>query len=276
MNKKQLFILVLLISFSTTVFPWGENGHKLINSRAIELLPLQMNDFLNWKDFISEHSVDADNRKSIDHSEGIKHYIDIDFYKEFLAGKMIQDKAELDSLYGAETVNNMGTLPWATLNTYFNLINSLKEKNKDSVLIYAADLGHYVADGHQPMHTLVNYNGQLTNQKGIHARYEIFMFDKHLDELNNLGSAANVKALDNPLNFIFNYIFDANSVSPVLFSADAASSNLAGGVESDEYYRLLWFKTSYITKIQVQKAAEDFASLLYSAWLTAGKPGFND
>jgi hypothetical protein len=36
----------------------------------------------------------------------------------------------------------------------------------------AADIGHYVADMHQPLHLTRNYNGQLTGNYGIHARYE--------------------------------------------------------------------------------------------------------
>jgi hypothetical protein len=29
------------------------------------------------------------------------------------------------------------------------------------------DLGHYIADGHMPLHTSDNHDGQNTNQKGI-------------------------------------------------------------------------------------------------------------
>ena len=40
------------------------------------------------------------------------------------------------------------------------------------ILKNASDLGHYVADAHVPLHTSLNYNGQLTGQKGIHAFWE--------------------------------------------------------------------------------------------------------
>ena len=42
----------------------------------------------------------------------------------------------------------------------------------DDVLRTAADLGHYLADAHVPLHTTGNYNGQRTNQTGIHALWE--------------------------------------------------------------------------------------------------------
>ena len=44
--------------------------------------------------------------------------------------------------------------------------------NLEDVLRTAADLGHYLADAHVPLHTTGNYNGQRTNQTGIHALWE--------------------------------------------------------------------------------------------------------
>jgi len=36
----------------------------------------------------------------------------------------------------------------------------------------SAEIGHYIADAHVPLHTTENYNGQLTGQDGIHAFWE--------------------------------------------------------------------------------------------------------
>ena len=52
-------------------------------------------------------------------------------------------------------------------------MKAFKEKDKDKVLLYASDLAHYVGDGHQPLHATINYNGQLSDQKG-------FIFDMRL------------------------------------------------------------------------------------------------
>ena len=40
------------------------------------------------------------------------------------------------------------------------------------VLFLATDLGHYIANAHVPLHTTLNYNGQLSNQSGFHAFWE--------------------------------------------------------------------------------------------------------
>ncbi len=36
----------------------------------------------------------------------------------------------------------------------------------------SAEFGHYIADACVPLHTTSNYNGQLTDQVGIHAFWE--------------------------------------------------------------------------------------------------------
>ena len=52
------------------------------------------------------------------------------------------------------------------------LTNAFKEKNFSRIMKLSAEIGHYIADAHVPLHTNSNHNGQLTNQKGIHAFWE--------------------------------------------------------------------------------------------------------
>ena len=272
--KIKLFILLFLTTGLS--FPWGDKGHKLIANKAVELLKEKIKNIEQYQDYITEHSVDPDTRKDQDKTEGPKHYIDIDFYKEFLEGRMIQDKDQLISLYGDSVVTKMGLLPWATLETLKNLTKAFKEKNRDKVLIYTSDMAHYVGDAHQPMHTILNYDGQFTNQKGVHARYEIYMVNKYIDELSDGTKGFEVVYVKEPLDYIFNYISDSNSLSEVLFAADKFAASKAGSMESDEYLELLWFKTKYITGIQFEEAYNSLASLIYTAWVDAGEPSFSE
>ena len=270
--KIFLFAVLLPVGF---IYSWGAKGHHVINKKAVELLPKEMDSFKVWKDYLAEHASDADIRRKTDKAEAPRHYIDIDFYKEFLNGNMIENEDELISKYGDSLVTANGILPWATLETLNNLTEAFKEKNRDKILIYAADLGHYVADGHQPMHTTVNYNGQLTDQKGVHFRYEVDMVDRHIDTLEQITDSSNINYVENPLPFIFNYISNANSVNVVLLDADKLAHQESGSTESDEYYKIMWLRTRYVTEIQFKTAEEDLASLFYTAWVNAGKPTFN-
>ncbi len=278
MKNKLLIVSIILsniIFFASSTFPWGDKGHKLISKKSVLYLPVEMKNYTKWASYLEEHAPDPDNRKRDDKSEAPKHFIDIDFYKEFLSGKMVKDEDSLIAKYGKEEVAKQGLLPWATLETLKNLTQAFKSKDKELALKYAADLGHYVADGHQPMHTCMNYNGQLTDQKGIHARYEITMVDDHLKELEDSFDPQPVKRVKNPKDFIFNYIANANSICNSLMDADNFAFKQAKARSGAEYYDLMWFRTKYVTEIQFDKAAEDFAALLYTAWVNGGKPSFS-
>jgi hypothetical protein len=45
-------------------------------------------------------------------------------------------------------------------------------------LIVAGTMGHYVADLSQPLHVTENYDGQMTEQKGIHGHFEDTLVDE--------------------------------------------------------------------------------------------------
>ena len=271
-----LFVLLFFLIPSEKLFAWGETGHRIINRKAVDYFPPEMAAFKAWRDYLGEHASDPDIRRRTDKSEAPRHFIDIDYYKEFLLGKMIENEDSLISIYGLKTVTKVGLLPWATLDTFNNLIKAFKDRDGDKAMSLASDLGHYVADGHQPMHTVVNYNGQLTNQKGVHVRYESEMINRYQDELENSFGDCHISQVKDPLKFIFGYISSSNSVCDVLFDADALATKEAGSITSDEYYRLMWFRTKYITEVQFNKAAQDIAALIYTAWVDAGRPDFSE
>ncbi len=257
---------------SLIIYGWGGKGHKTISAFAMKLLPAEMKFSDQLKSAITEHSVDPDNRKRDDKTEGPKHFIDIDYYKEFADGIVIMSRDTLNKLYNEEVVTQQGILPWATEETFFKLVNAFKEKNKENVLLYASDLAHYVADGHQPLHATVNYNGQLTLQKGIHSRYEIDMVDKYLNVIQNSFEEIKPYYIKYVKDYIFDYIVEANNYVEMILSADKYASGKTGGTFDKEYYRLLWFKTKYVTISEINSAALCLSSLIYTAWVDAGKP----
>lgn len=275
-SKQQIALLTLIYFFINlnVAYSWGREAHKLINSRAVESLPDEMSLVKTWSEYLGEHASDADIRRDtkVDKDEWPRHFIDIDYYAEFLNGNMTQDKNQLISIYGEETVTKMGLLPWATFESYNRLVQSFIEKNRDKVLIFAADLGHYVGDGHQPFHTMLNYDGQLTDQKGIHGRYESEMVNRYIDQIKSSIKVQSVEYIRDPLNYIFEYLTVSNSVAPIIFNADQLAFKQAESHGNSNYYRLMWFRTKYITIDLVSNASGILASLIYSAWVDAGKP----
>ncbi len=132
-----------------------------------------------------------------------------------------------------------------------------------------SDLCHYVADGHQPQHVTLNYNGQLTGQKGVHFRYEITMFDKYeLFWRNNLKTNSPKKITNNKLDFIFDYLFYSNEKLPVIMNADKELLDTNNNYSEQDYSKL-FIKTKDTTLDLLQKSIDNLSSLLYTAWIEA-------
>ena len=270
--KFKILFFVLFTMITAQLFSWGGLGHEVITRLAIEGLPNEMNFIKENVQYLCNHSTDPDKRKSEDPAERNKHYIDIDRYEEFSVGEMITDKAELIELYGDEIVDKMGILPWNTIEVLNNLTIAMKENNKEDILFYAADLAHYVADAHQPQHNILNYNGKLTDQRGIHQRYEIDLIDSNLVELQaNITPIIFIHVIE-PLQFVFDYCTQSNSFAGLIEQADLYALKYSESEYNEKYFNIFWFRTKFMTFHQFSNAAEDLASMYYTAWVNAGKP----
>ena len=89
-----------------------------------------------------------------------------------------------------DTLLAYGIVPWHIQKVYNRLVKAFEEKDIDYILKNSADLGHYVSDAHVPLHTTENYNGQLTNQKGIHAFWESRLPELFADDYDYLVGTA--------------------------------------------------------------------------------------
>jgi len=269
--KKTLRSLLLLILLPLLLISWGRDGHRVINTKASLSFPAEMSMFTSWTQTLADHASDADDRKSWDSYEGPKHYIDIDNYAQFVEKGNIPEN--LDSAikeYGREFVYDQGILPWATVTTYDTLVNCFKRKDWSKVMLVASDLGHYVADGHMPMHITSNYDGQLTGNKGIHSRYESYMIKEYVNEINYDGDS--VSKIEDVSRYVFSYIYHNHSLVDSVLEADNYAKSVNSNTYSSEYKAVLWDKTKGFTIQLFKDASHSLAELMYSAWAEAGKP----
>jgi len=274
--KKVLILSTIMALTLQSVYGWGAKGHKLIAKHAVMLLPAEMKDFRQLSDYLIAESNQPDRRKEYLKDEGPKHYINIDFYKEFNQARMVEKRDSLAKIYGSRVVAEHGVLPWILEDTYHQLVTALKKKEKEKTKEMMRDLCHYLADAHQPMHTTSNYNGQLSGQLDIHERYESMMLDEHLYELDNASPACGkIKKIADPAHFFFQTIYTANARGPILLAADKAAVLQSNGNYDSLYYAILWFKTKEVTEEALQEASLSLASIYFTAWLEAGKPKFN-
>jgi hypothetical protein len=82
----------------------------------------------------------------------------------------IQLKGEY--VYFLDKFSEHGVLPYHLERWQYRLTEAFKEKDIPVILRLSAEMGHYIGDAHVPLHTSKNYNGQLTDQVGIHAFWE--------------------------------------------------------------------------------------------------------
>ena len=266
--------IAFLLIFSLALISWGGVGHQTISYKAPASFSTQMPGFNVWADSLKLHASDADNRKSSDQSESPKHFIDIDNYTEFKNnGRIVSTYDSLVALHGDYIVTNNGTLPFATRTTYDSLKNCFKKLQWHKAMLFASDLGHYVADGHMPLHITANYDGKSTGNSGIHSRYETTLVSNYVNSLNTFQGSP-VSYISNVNNYIFTYIYKNYHYVDSVIVADNYAKSLPGNSSySGTYYSALWSKTQFTTTL-FKNASHAIAELIYSAWTDAGSPPF--
>ena len=190
-------------------FCWGFYGHKKINNYAVFLLPPQM--LVLYKTnigFITDHAVDPDMRRYAIAQEGPRHYIDIDQYGKYPFDALPRKWNDALNKFSEDSLQQHGIVPWWVQTMLYRLTVAFKEKNQVKILKLSAEIGHYIADAHVPLHANSNHNGQYTNQQGIHGFWESripeLLADKEWDFF--IGKA---DYLNDPGNFIWQRVLES-------------------------------------------------------------------
>ncbi len=283
---RVLGILCILLLVPYSVSSWGFYGHRKINRLAVFTLPSELMGFYKEHvEFITEHAVDPDKRRYVLEDEAPRHYIDIDHYGDTPFEAVPWSWWDAVEKYTEDTLMQYGIVPWHCYRTYRSLVNAFTDGNWTYALKLSADLGHYVADAHVPLHTTENYNGQLTGQHGIHAFWESRLPELFAEEYDYFVGGA--VYLPNPLDAIWDAIEASHAAvdSVLRFEAELTSSFPSDNKYAFEQRGSQTVKTyaadfsmAYHQKLngmverRMRKAILMVGSLWYSAWLEAGKP----
>jgi len=267
---------------------WGFFAHKLINRHAVFSLPSELAAFYKIHIHeITERAIDADKRCYVDSNEAPRHYIDINDFEEETIDSIPIHWSKAKEKYNERNLIARGIVPWQINFTYNNLVKAFAEKDFQKIIRYTADLGHYVADAHVPLHTTNNYNGQKTGQIGIHAFWESRLPEQFASTYNLLIGKA--EYVDDPLSFAWSIVKESNQlVDQVLDTELKLSQSIPASYQRGYINRnniLLWtysnfyaesFHTALEGMVERRMRASIWAvsSLWYSAWVDAGQPSF--
>jgi len=271
MKMKSKLSLLLIPICSTLFIGWGNVGHRIINTKTILSVTPAMSFWGSWSDSLAAHGSDADSRKSIDPTEGPKHYIDIDNYPEFIAnGYISQNFDSLVLLHGNTFVMGQGILPWAIMKTFDSLQIAFQNNQFNKAMLFAADLGHYIGDMHMPLHITRNYDGQFTGQSGIHSRFESTMINNYSTQI--IYSGDSLVYINDVSDFVFNTLYNNYSYVDSVLNCDNLAKAFAGNTNSSAYYSKMWELSKGFTTQLFQNASYKLTCLIYTAWLNAGSP----
>ncbi len=268
---------------------WGFFGHKRINRIAVFTLPPEMFGFYKEHiEFVTEHAVDPDKRRYAVEGEAQCHYIDLDHY--YKPGEnpfeiMPRKWKDAVSKFTEDTLQTYGIVPWHISVMKSKLQRAFETKNVDLILKYSADIGHYIADAHVPLHTTENYNGQLTGQKGIHGLWESRLVEINAENYDYfVGKATYVKS-------VLDYTWEAveashNALDSVLrmekeitrtFPSDRKYAyeqrgNTTVQVYSKEFCSTYHAQLNGMVERRLRAAVIAVGSIWYTAWVDAGQP----
>ena len=272
--KKQIFFTIGILVLTFILVSWGGTGHYKINSAVSLSFNQEMNQFSSWVETLADHASDADIRKQWDNNEAPKHYIDIDNYSEFISnGTIPQTLSGAISAHGSTFVYDNGILPWATITAYDSLKSCFERLDWDKAVLFASDLGHYVADGHMPLHITRNYDGDYTGNDGIHSRFESTMINTYISQITYSGDY--IGEISDVNQYVFDYIYNNYQYVESVIAADDYATNINSDIYSSEYKSALWNYSKNFTILLFKNASHALTELIYTAWLQAGSPVMN-
>ena len=285
-NKKTLYIslaFILVVGLSS----WGFLVHRTIHQIAIYSLPEPLQSFMHKEmaNLVS-NATRPDVRRNTDKTEATKHFIDLEAYGPNAANNMPLNWADAVKKYSEDTLLKYGWAPYLIISELDKLTSAFRSKNKDSILFYAADIGHYIGDVHVPLHTTINYDGQLTNQKGLHSMWESFIPELRIDQYQ-LYNSHKATYLKNPSEALWQDIRQAANLVPEMLAVEKEVSiqfkpetkyktQMRYGKETKMYTKE--FAEAYANGLgatintQLIASSNMIADFWYTAWVNAGKP----
>lgn len=274
----------IAVAMPASVRGWGMDVHRWLTRQALDGLPGDLRPFFAAKrDFIAEHSADPDlwrvvGLRSDLGSEEPNHFLDLDGFGEPAPFRNVpREWPAVAAKYGDARANQNGRLPWRTEEIYTRLVTTFQDIGKATGPSYAADnarylvavLSHYVADAHVPFHAVVSYDGQATNQRGIHARFESDLVLRNQSTLRIAPVV--VRPIPNVRDFIFDTLIESESLVSRVLDADRAAT---AGREfyDDGYFAAFLAGARPIVEKRSSDVVSGVASVIVSAWDKAGRP----
>ena len=284
--RKSFLIIVFLLILAPLDAMWGFFAHQRINRISVFLLPVEMKGFYKHKiQYLTENAVNPDRRRYAVEGEAPRHYLDADVYGDSAVYKLPRYWKDAVEKYTEDTLMAYGIVPWHIYRVKGWLTDAMQIQDAEAILRLSADLGHYIGDANVPLHTTENYNGQLTNQHGIHGFWESRLPELFSDNYNFFIGKA--KYISNTQLAAWDALIHAHEALDSVLLFEKQLSNTMGADKKYSYETRgnttiktysYDFSSTYHTRLngmverQMLHAVKMTADFWYTCWVDAGQP----
>jgi hypothetical protein len=193
------------------------------------------------------------------------------------------------SAFAKESFSEHGIVPYNLQKAQEKLTDAFRKKEVTKILRLSAEIGHYIGDAHVPLHTTQNYNGQLTNQNGIHGFWESRIPELYADAEYDffVGKA---EYMERPDKSYWDIVFKSHQyVDSVLLIEKSLSKIFPSDrqfcfeerlgqtirTQCSDYTRAYSERLAGMVESRMKSSILTVGSAWYTAWIDAGQPDLN-
>lgn len=279
-------------------FAWGGDGHRMINRLAAANLPKDVPAFLrngNALDTLEYLGPEPDRWRNraepeLGDAQAPEHFID--FEQADLIGTLPKKRYDyIRALAQAQlahpdlqlTPEKVGLQPYVTEEVWQRLKVGMREYRKQlaagedtkpaeaAVLYYAGWLGHYVADGSQPLHVTIQYNGWTgpnpngyTTEHKIHSLFESIYVTANIKpaDIAPLVAAAQPKVLTDEWTDYMAYLRHSATLVEKTYQLEKAGGFAGAGTREGKAF----------VEERLAAGAIELRDMIYTAWVRSADP----
>lgn len=279
-------------------FAWGADGHKMINRLAAANLPKDVPAFLrngNALDTMEYLGPEPDRWRNraepeLGDAQAPEHFLDMEYAD--LIGTLPKKRFDyIRALAQAQsahpelqlTPEKVGLQPYVTEEVWERLKVGMREYRKllaagedtkpaeGAVLYYAGWLGHYVADGSQPLHVSIQYNGWTganpngyTTEHKIHSLFESIYVTGNIksSDIAPLVGAAQPKVLTDEWTDYMAYLRHSATLVEKTYQLEKAGGFAGAGTPDGKAF----------VEERLAAGAIELRDMIYTAWVRSGDP----
>ena len=299
-HAARLAAALLLLPLLTIqpAFGWGADGHMLINRLAGAALPADVPAFLRTPaalDALAYYGPEPDRWRSpaepeLNAAQAPEHFIDLEYAD--LVGPLPRRRYDyIRALAAAQaahpnlplTPEKVGLQPYVTTEVYERLESAFRDyrtlvaahqdtKPSEAEIVFLAGwLGHYVADGSQPLHTTIQYNGWTgpnphgyTTDHRIHAQFETAFVHANVKpaDVQPLVAAAKPLVLKDVFADYLAYLRHSNSLVEQTYQLEKQGAFTGAGTPAGK---------AFVDR-QLAAGAIELRDMIYTAWIKSAEP----